>query len=319
MGTSISFRKGAFHMPPTKRRKLSILTVWAHVGDHCDTAVGARIIHADLGDEITSVVCTDGLRHHAEALMHKDEAPGRSDNVPFVNLKGDWNRWAQMKRKQALRASEIMGVKETIFLGWDEDDIYIRRNQIQELGEIVLRTKPDLVITHLPIFTSFLGEGFHTAAARVTVHALGWAGSRIRQFDGVPAHRVKEVMFSPQGGEIADSRDPLVPGVVPDVWVDITPVIERKVLACDCLSVQGRDAAFTRKWIEAQDGRWGILAGCSYAEPFIRGGRTYAELPMPEQEFTKKFKPSALYGQLLSASKVPYDPALHQDVFNDLL
>ena len=137
--------------------------------------------------------------------------------------------------------------------------------------------------------------------------ALETVGNRVPQFDGVPPyHGVKQTFFSFAAGEEANSNNFFTPGIVPDVWVDITPVIHKKIQAMDQLVSQGYHGP-TARWIaEARDGRWGMLAGCAYAEPFMRPTAiTYDSLPMPDRVLRAEYEPTVLHSGRSTAHRVP--------------
>ena len=71
-------------------------------------------------------------------------------------------------------------------------------------------------------------------------------------------------------------------GIVADFFVDITPVIARKVQAFDQYVSQGYEGPIARKVAEARDGRVGMLANTSYAEAFVYSrGDHVSSLPLP--------------------------------------
>ncbi len=292
------------------RRPLRILAVYAHVADTAGEAAGTIAIHADLGDEITSVICTDGERHHPALFLNADEAPGRPDGLPY--LQGSIDQIHALKRREALRVGEILGVNDIRFLGWDDGHIEVTKDRIRELAAVVLEFRPDLILAPLPHHQ--MGDiDPHAAVGRLTLLARAEAESRMRQVDGVPAHHTRERIYYPMGGEIADSRDPLVEGIVCDIWIDTTRGIERKVRALDQIVSQAYHGSVGRKIVEARDGRWGMLAGTAYAEPFLRGGRTYDELPMTPRVLDSVYHPTDLPGDALTASDVP--SAVPSDAF----
>ena len=103
-----------------------------------------------------------------------------------------------------------------------------------------------------------------------------------------------------------NSRNVFAAGIVPDVWIDITSVIDKKVHAMDQLVSQGYQEECARWIAEARDGRWGMIAGCAYAEPFLRPmGITYDSLPMPERVLNKKYVPTELPQLRTSAHHIP--------------
>ena len=129
----------------------------------------------------------------------------------------------------------------------------------------------------------------------------------MRQFDGVDAyHGVKQVFFSFAAGEEVNSNSVFTPGIVPDVWVDTSAVIDKKIHAIDQLVSQGYHGETARWVVEARDGRWGMLAGCAYAEPFLRPmAITYDTLPMPPRVVSKEYEPTVLHSGRTTAHNVP--------------
>lgn len=292
------------------RPPLTILAIYAHVADTAGEAAGTIAVHADLGDSISAIVCTDGERHHPSLFLDSDEAPGRAAATPHVRASLEEIR--ALKRREARRVATILGIGEVEFLGWEDGYLEITSERIAQLGEIMLRVRPDIVLAPLPHTTGGNVDP-HATVGRIAIWARDWAETRIRQVDGVAAHHPRELMFYPMGGEIADSRDPLSGGIWCDVWVDTTAVIERKVKALDQIVSQGYHGSVGRKIVEARDGRWGMLAGTSYAEPFVRGGRTYDSLPMPPRVSARIYHPTDLPGDRLVAHEVP--SAVPDDAF----
>ena len=93
---------------------------------------------------------------------------------------------------------------------------------------------------------------------------------------------------------------------MPDVWIDTTPVIHKKLAAIDQLVSQGYQGETARWIVEARDGRWGMIAGCAYAEPFLRPAAiTYDSLPMPPRVVGKKFRPTVLHRARGTARDIP--------------
>jgi LmbE family N-acetylglucosaminyl deacetylase len=261
-------------------------------------------LHADQGDIVTAVICTDGERHHPDMFLDDQEAPGRKGTSRFV--RGNLDDVKMLKRQEAQRVAEIVGISELLFLGWpDNEYMEITEERVQQLADVILRVRPDVLITHLPINRQ-APQDAHTVVGHATLRAMAVAATRIRQIDGVAAHHVKEVFYMPMGGEIADSRDMLCEGIVCDVWIDITPVVARKVQAMDQIVSQGYDGQAARKIVESREGRWGMLAGSSYAEPFLRSrGHTFASLPLAETALSREFVPNDLPGDLITAHEVP--------------
>ena len=73
-----------------------------------------------------------------------------------------------------------------------------------------------------------------------------------------------------------------------------------------CIRDRGYQGDTARWIIESRDGRWGMIAGSAYAEPFLRpSGIRYNSLPMPETVIGFNWKPTVVPGAPLSASKIP--------------
>ena len=59
--------------------------------------------------------------------------------------------------------------------------------------------------------------------------------------------------------------------------------------------------------VEARDGRWGMIAGCAYAEPFLRPAAiTYDSLPMPPRVMEQEYQATELHKGRGTARNVPY-------------
>jgi hypothetical protein len=137
--------------------------------------------------------------------------------------------------------------------------------------------------------------------------ALEVVSNRVMEFDGVDAyHGVKQVFFSVNAGKELNSNDQLAQGLVPDVWIDTTPVIHKKLAAIDQLVSQGYHGETARWIVEARDGRRGMIADCAYAEPFLRPAAiTYDSLPMPPRVVGRKFRPTVLHRARGTARDIP--------------
>jgi len=288
------------------RQKLSIMFIWAHLGDFATEGSGTAAIHADLGDTITTVLCTYGERHHNDLFMEEDETPGRGRNTKFVRATLDQIR--AMKEREARRIGKILGTTELIFLGWE--DTYkpdlVSGSRVKELADILLRVRPDVVVTHIPVDKGRRGDA-HARIGQMVLSATREAANQVRQVDGIVAHLVKEIFYAPMGGEIPDTqRDMLYDDIVPDVWIDITPVLARKVQAFDQIATQSYHGQRARKSVESRDGWRGTVAGVSYAECFVRSsGVVYSSLPMPPSVLNKKLTASGLAADLTIAHKIP--------------
>ena len=281
-----------------------ILVVYPHPADSATDASGTVALHAERGDKVTSVVVTHGERHHMQWLVDQKAMPEdkRDPNLGSLTLEN----YREFKAREAERIADVLGVHELILLGWTDHEIYFDLDKVHELADIIRKVEPDIVITRFP-----LDDGptinDHPTTSRIVMKALEVVSNRVQEFDGIDAyHGVKQVFFSFAGGEEVNSNDFFIPGVVPDLWVDTTPVIHKKVKAIDQLVSQGYEGETARWIVEARDGRWGMNAGCAYAEPFLRPTAIrYDSLPMPPSVLGTEHEPTVLHTGRGTARNVP--------------
>lgn len=281
-----------------------ILAVYPHPADSATEASGTLALHAERGDHITSVICTYGERHHMQWLHDEKKKPKAERDPDLATM--TLHDYQQFKKREAERIAEIVGVEELMFLGWTDQEIDFNWERVAQMREILMQVRPEIVVTHLPVGRGG-AEDDHPIVGQIVMSAIGSALHRVPQFDGVEPYRgVKQVFWSFAGGEEVNSRNVLAPGIVADVWIDTTPVIEKKVHAIDQLVSQGYHNGTARWIVEARDARWGMIAGCAYAEPFLRPhGVTYDTLPMPPRVVGKEYVPTDVPDQRLTAHSIP--------------
>ena len=283
----------------------NILVVYPHPADSATEASGTVALHAERGDRVTSVVATYGERHHMQ-WIHDQEALPKEQRDPDLETM-TLESYRQFKKREIERIAEVLGVTELVMLGWTDHEVYFDLDKVQELADVIRRVKPDIVITHFPMDDG-PSPNDHAIMGRLVMKALEVVGNRARYFDGMEAyHGVKQVFFSFAGGEEANSNEYFVRGIIPDVWIDTTSVIEKKVQAIDQLASQGYEKETARWIVEARDGRWGMIAGCAYAEPFLRPmAITYDSLPMPPRVMEQEYQATELHKGRGTARNVPY-------------
>ena len=272
---------------------IRIMGIYAHPADVATEAAGTMAIHADRGDEVTAIVMSDGIRMHPHFLQ---TAEGRE---PMTLA-----RYREFKREEVRRAAKILGMRNVEFLGWDENFWDATDDRVATLARLIASSRPDVVVTHYPV-GDYLIDSNKFVGVYVT-RALGLASALVREIDGVEPWFVKELFFFLMDQSI-DTRSKIdMVGIVADFYVDITPVIGRKVQAFDQYVSQGYEGQFARKVAEARDGRFGMLANTSYAEAFIHSrGTTFPTLPLPESVMNRKWVPNDLPGDRISAWQTP--------------
>jgi len=136
----------------------------------------------------------------------------------------------------------------------DEERLALDGGVGERISEVIVSTRPSVVITHLP----FDYHREHRIAYEVVREAVEWAAHTTTYDDPWLVERL-----------LLMEVNTLIPS--PHVAVDISGVMERKVDAMDCYASQlskfpwGYYREFNTKKAELR----GVQAGCRYAEAFM--------------------------------------------------
>lgn len=209
-------------------RKLRILVIGAHPDDPETCAGGLLALAADAGHDVTSVYLTTG-----EAGIPGTGAAEAAD----------------IRRKEALRACSILGVK-AVFLGEIDGATVVDKARYENMAEFLREQKPDLVITHWPIDA----HADHRACWNLVYGAWLSGGKRFALY-------YMEAMSGHQSQ-----------GFVPTDRVDIAPVLKRKHEACFAHASQGiTPESYDGEFLHGQMERFrGIEVQRAYAEAYAR-------------------------------------------------
>jgi len=227
--------------PPAPKRAMSI---HAHPDDQEFTVGGTLAKWARAGCEIITVCITSG-----GAGSNKYTPPDMTREA-LVSIREDEQR----------EAGRILGVKETIFLGYEdgmmEPSIAMRR----ELTRLIRRYRPEAVLTGDPTVryygATYMNHPDHRAAADAALDAV------------FPSAETRLIF-----PELLDEG--LEPFEVPNLWlsseeadtyVDITGTIDLKLQALAQHVSQEAEAA--APWVRERARELGELAGYEYAEGF---------------------------------------------------
>ena len=275
---------------------LRIMGIYAHPADVATEAAGTMAIHADRGDEVTAVVLSDGIRMHPHFLTVGEGAES-GESVSHAE-------YAEFKRDEVRRAARILGMTNTEFLGWDADFFDATDARVETLARLIVRYRPHVILTHYPIGPYLIDS--NAFAGIYGTRAMHLATTLIPKVDGVEPHFTSELYFFLMDQSM-DTRSKIdTPGVVADFYIDTTSVIERKVQAFDQYVSQGYEGQFARKVIEARDGRHGMHAEASYAEPFLQSRSvTFDGLPVSARTRDVGYVANNLPGNQLLAHAVP--------------
>lgn len=264
--------------------KLKILGVFAHPADMVTEAGGTLAMHADRGDGILAVFLTHGGRIHPNLYAEEQrKRPGERDEGI---ADADREKVLGIKHAEVEAAARILGVQRLLFLDYEDGMVSVQREMVERLADSIAGFAPHLMVAHHPGFTPGIGND-HCVAGQTAVAAAALAALRLSNLDRKPAHWMAQTYFIAQG---VSSRSSITPGGGPvnDLYVDITPVVERKVRALDQFVSQGYDGDYARKCVSGHNGHWGSLAGVPFAEPFMRGSvETHAGLPVAEIDLAR--------------------------------
>ncbi|HEV8296841.1 MAG TPA: PIG-L deacetylase family protein [Acidimicrobiales bacterium] len=220
-----------------------VLAVYAHPDDLEISCGGALVRWAAAGASTHVLTCTQG---------DKGSVDPATDPATL----------AAQRSAEAAAAAAIMGVSTTESLGYADGDI---ENSAEVRGRLVacIRTlQPDIVICPDPTAVFFGDRYINHHDHRV----VGWAvldacapaaASPLYYPETGPPHQVQMLLLS---GTLA-----------PDVWIDITAAVDRKIAALLCHASQvGTDERIITDIVRGRAAEAGVAAGIRHAESFRR-------------------------------------------------
>lgn len=179
------------------------MVIIAHPDDAEFTVAGTVAAWVEAGCRVTYTLCTDGNAGSHEPGMTRQKL-------------------AEIRRTEQRAACAILSVSDVVFLGHDDGQLQPTLQLRRELVGVIRQYRPEVVITGDPT-QLFAGDAYinhpdHRAAAQAALDAVAPATAMPLLWPeaGAP-HRVQRVYV--HGNER------------PNVWVDITHTIERKIAA----------------------------------------------------------------------------------------
>jgi 4-oxalomesaconate hydratase len=212
--------------------RLRIMAVSAHPADFCSRSGGTLIKHVLAGARVKIVWLTCGETDESHFLL--EQRPGIS--VEEVRA---------IREQEAFAAAGVVGA-EGVMLGYSDNPLLMTPERMERLAREIADFKPDILLTH---WKDELTYPTHMIASRAAVEAA-------RMVKGVGDIR----FFEPNIGTAARV------GFVPDHYVDISEVFERKIEALKTLKAQPKLVemyTICNKWR-------GIEVRRPYAEGFVR-------------------------------------------------
>jgi LmbE family N-acetylglucosaminyl deacetylase len=235
--------------PPAPKRAMSI---HAHPDDQEFTVGGTLAKWARAGCEIVTVCITSG------GAGSNKYTPPEMTREALVAIREEEQR----------DAGRILGVKETIYLGYEdgmlEPSIPLRR----ELTRLIRRHRPEAVLTGDPTVryygTTYMNHPDHRAAADVALDAVfPSAGTRLifpeLLAEGLEPHEVRQVYI--HGAER------------PDTYVDIAETLDVKVAALRAHKSQMGEwdpSEMITQWAAEQGRRRKLKAAESYRRMILQ-------------------------------------------------
>jgi LmbE family N-acetylglucosaminyl deacetylase len=224
-----------------------VMSIHAHPDDQEFTVAGSLARWARAGAFIVSVIITSG-----------DAGSNAADKGPEYKPE-----LAALRQEEQCRANELLGIQETVFLGYPDGELVHTLALRKDLTRLIRRYKPDTVVCGDPTIRyygrDYLNHPDHRAAADAALDAaFPSAGTRLIFADllaeGLEPHQVKRIYI--HGNE------------KPDTWIDISETIDLKIQALR------QHASQVGGWQELDQGMrdWaaetGKDKGLPYAEAF---------------------------------------------------
>jgi 4-oxalomesaconate hydratase len=253
---------------------MKIMTIYAHPADTITNCGGTLARHAEAGDEVVALILTHGGRIHANRYAEEWRKHDPDEALTSAGLEDiAAHKWDELRR-----AAEIVGIREVIGLADDDQLATLREPVVEQVAERIAQERPDVIICDYPL-NPVVASNTHTVATTTALAALGRTANYLRNLDGRAEFHVKQIFFTSLPVFTPDGLS--LSGVRNDVFVDITPVVGKKVAAMDCFDSQGYSGLFARKLIESNNGEFGRVAGVNFAEAFYRmNNETHDLLPV---------------------------------------
>jgi LmbE family N-acetylglucosaminyl deacetylase len=257
------------------------MTIYAHPADTITNCGGTLARHAAAGDEVVALILTHGGRIHANRYAEE----WRKDEPDQAIATADLDQIIAYKRDELRRAADIVGIHRVTTLELDDTMVSLQEPVVERVAEQIALERPDVLICDYPMNPVVAGNT-HTMATTTVLAALGRTGSYLRNLDGRAEYHVKQIFFTSLPVHTTDGLSLF--GLRNDVFIDITPVVGKKVAAMDCFDSQGYSGLFARKLIESNNGEFGRAAGVNFAEAFYRmRNETHSLLPVTDAARTE--------------------------------
>jgi LmbE family N-acetylglucosaminyl deacetylase len=255
---------------------MKILTIYAHPADTITNCGGTLARHAENGDEITALILTHGGRIHPNKYAEE----WRKDDPDAAIVESGLDDIIENKKNELREAAGIIGIGKLVTFDLDDTMTRVHESVVERVARQVAEELPDVVICDYPL-NAAAPSSAHTIATMTALAGIDRASTYLKNLDGQAEVSVKQVFFTSLPTFAYDALS--ASGARNDVFVDITPVVGKKVAAMDCFDSQGYSGLFARKLIESNNGEFGRAAGVNFAEAFCRyRNETHSLLPLTD-------------------------------------
>ena len=220
------------------------MVVVAHADDAEYSCAGTVAKWCGEGMEVVYLICTDGSKGSSDPDMTPE-------------------RLAETRRKEQLAAAKVLGLKEVVFLGYEDSMLQPTLDLRRDIVRQIRRHQPDIVICPSPLRhlkgSHWFGHPDHLAVGEATLSAVFPAARDRMTFpellkEGLEPHKVREVL--------------VMDNIEPDKWIDVSDNIDVIIEALKqhvSQVGQGHDQdGLVREW----KGQAGQHHGMKYAETF---------------------------------------------------
>ena len=221
------------------------MVIMAHPDDAEFSAAGSVAKWVREGKEVVYVLCTSGDKGTSDISQSPAEL-------------------AELRREEQQAACRVLGVKEVVFLGYEDGVLQSTLELRRDLVRQIRRFKPDIVVCPDPTSRwygqQYLNHPDHRAAGDAALDAVYPSARDPHVFsdllaEGLEPHKVREVYISTRENA--------------DIWVDISETIDAKISALYAHASQVRDRqAEVAKWVREGAQRLAEGREMEYAEAF---------------------------------------------------
>ena len=185
----------------------SAMVIVAHTDDAEFLVAGTVVLWTKGGTEVTYVVVTNGDKGSEDPRMTGEQL-------------------AAVRQAEQRRAAASLGVKEVLFLGYEDSMLQPTLELRRDLARVIRAHRPHTVVTFDPT-TRFITDNYpnhpdHRATGDAAVDAVFPAARDRLTFpelldEGLEPHKVRELWLGASTS--------------PNHWVDIEPALEQKIAA----------------------------------------------------------------------------------------